>query len=108
MSAGEAMSDKPTPRPWKITRHDFDTVQIADADNDEFIMMDCPSSDSDEEVAALIVQAVNSYDEARALLREAADVFGQFCDAIDDENDPVRGLSEDMFARIRAYLENAG
>lgn len=98
-----------TPRPWKLYDPFSDNswcdvctesgLEIASTMTSDFPTITGMAN------AALIVRSVNNYDAALVLLREAADTFIQLCDAIDDQNDPVRGLSEDMFARIDTFLK---
>lgn len=62
-----------TPRPWRVGDTDPALIWACGDDEDYFICeIQGGASDAEREAnAALIVRAVNNYDEALALLREA-------------------------------------
>lgn len=98
-----------TPRPWRITtcldywiEHNEPRTNVKDDDFQGIALcgdIDWPNYEDRQDEwaanAALIVAAVNSYDEARALLREAADMLDEISDLKD---------TDEIVARIRAAI----
>lgn len=106
------MTDKATPRPWKVFSKnriwyagndpEIGTVEIAkfgDMTDKELIPFNAQRWFAD---CALAVQAVNSFDEREALLREAAGLL--LVAATTGEDDDMVGQFRRCRARIRTAL----
>lgn len=95
------MTDKATERPWKYWPwHIAEGVATVTAGSSPASDIICTTaSDAD---AALIVRAVNSYDEGRAIMKDCAAWLNHLSAAGDDLD---KLGSEELIARIRAYLE---
>ena len=96
MSGSDAVSDKATPRPWKFVPWHVEEGPPAVRAGAAFGPIVCTtSSDAD---AALIVAAVNSFDESRACLEWGlADIEGRARYETPEQR-------EACIARIRAHL----
>lgn len=100
------MTDKATPRPWDIYELDPDNWGVAEIGKSAHGIF---GSKTD---AAFTVRAVNSYDESRALLKEAAgwietldeDAFG-YIENDDHEVPTCWPVKRELLARITAHLE---
>lgn len=101
MSGSDAVSDKATPRPWKFVPWHVEEGPPAVRAGAAFGPIVCTtSSDAD---AALIVAAVNSYDESRALLKEAVDMIDRYAKSMRTRRLPDH-KQQDLIARLRAHL----
>ena len=102
------MSGEATPRPWRVTSDDVEAIFIVGGDDEAILAMTDSDAFEDAEDLAnadLIVQAVNTFSEREALLREFLDV----CDhATESEarhgNDDEAACWQDRADRIRATL----
>ena len=117
------MSVEATPRPWRVTSDDVEEIFIVGGDDEAILAMTDSDAFEDAEDLAnadLIVQAVNTFSEREALLREAANDAAFMLarldewtnEAVTDENyrdwnghvEPAIARVKASIARIRAAL----